>query len=59
MPYDQNSAGHEGRRCATERKTKTKIYMDTIRRYMKKNGMTDVNILDRNDWRMAVSRATH
>ena len=23
-------------------------YMDTIRRYIKKNGLTDVNILDRN-----------
>ena len=34
-------------------------YMDTIRRDMKKNWLTDVNILDRNDWRMAVSRATH
>ena len=34
-------------------------YMDTIRRDMKKNGLTDVNILDRNDWRMAVPRATH
>ena len=31
--------------------------MDTIRRDMK-NGLTDVNILDREDWRMAVSRAT-
>ena len=40
-------------------KTKTKIYMDTIRRDMKKNGLTAVNILDRNDCRMAVSRATH
>ena len=29
-------------------------YMDTIRRYMNKNGTTDVNILDRNDWRVAV-----
>ena len=26
---------------------------------MKKNGLTDVNILDRNEWRMAVARATH
>ena len=34
-------------------------YMDTIRIDMKKNGLTDVNILDRNDWRMAVSRAAH
>ena len=34
-------------------------YMDTIRRYMQKNGLTDVNILDCNDWRMAVSRAIH
>ena len=34
-------------------------YMDTIRRDIKKNGLTDVNILDRNDWIMAVSRATH
>ena len=34
-------------------------YMDTIRRDMKKNGLTDVNILDRNYWRMAVSMATH
>ena len=32
-------------------------YMDTIRRDMKKKGLTGVNILDRNDWRMAVSRA--
>ena len=29
-------------------------YMDTIRRDMKKNGLTHVNILDRNDWRMAI-----
>ena len=34
-------------------------YMDTIRRDIKKNGLTDVNILDRKDWRMEVSRATH
>ena len=34
-------------------------YMDTIRRDMKKNVLTDINILDLNDWRMAVSRATH
>ena len=34
-------------------------YMDTIRRDIKKNGLTDVNILDRIDLRMAVSRATH
>ena len=33
--------------------------MDTIRRDIKKNGLTDINILDRFDWRMAVSRATH
>ena len=34
-------------------------YMDTIRRDIKKNALTDVNILDRKDWRLAVSRATH
>ena len=34
-------------------------YMDTIRRDIKKNGRPDVNILDRNDWGMAVSRTTH
>ena len=34
-------------------------YIDTTRRYMKKNWLTDINILDRNDWRMAISRATH
>ena len=34
-------------------------YMDTIRRDIKKNGLTDVNILNRKDWRLAVSRATH
>ena len=34
-------------------------YMDTIRRDIKKNALTDVNILNRNDWRLAVSRATH
>ena len=34
-------------------------YMNTIRRDIKKNGPTNVNILDRNDWRMALSRATH
>ena len=34
-------------------------YMDTIRRDMGKNVLTHVNILDRKDWRMAVSRATH
>ena len=33
--------------------------MDTIRRDMKKTGLTDVNILDRKDWIMAVSIATH
>ena len=32
-------------------------YMDTIKRDIKKNGLTDVNILDRKDWRLAVSRA--
>ena len=34
-------------------------YMDTIKRDIKKNGLTDVNILDRKDWRLVVSRATH
>ena len=34
-------------------------YMDTIRRDINKNALTDVNILNRNDWRLAVSRATH
>ena len=34
-------------------------YMDTIKRDIKKNGLTDFNILDRKDWRLAVSRATH
>ena len=34
-------------------------YMDTIRRDIKKNCLTGVNILDRNDWRMAESRAAH
>ena len=34
-------------------------YMDTIRRYIKRNGLTNGNILDRKDWRLAVSRATH
>ena len=34
-------------------------YMDTITRDMKKNGLTDDNILDSIDWRMVVSRATH
>ena len=33
-------------------------YMDTIKRDIKKNGLTDVNILDRKDWSLAVSRAT-
>ena len=30
-------------------------YMDTIRRDMKKNGLTDVNILDRKNCRLGVS----
>ena len=34
-------------------------YMDTIRRDIKKNALTEVNILDRKNWRLAVSRATH
>ena len=34
-------------------------YMDTIRRDIKKNALTDVNILNRKDWRLAVSRAAH
>ena len=34
-------------------------YMDIIKRDIKKNGLTDGNILDRNDWILAVSRATH
>ena len=33
--------------------------MDTIRRDIKKNALTDVNILDRKNWILAVSRATH
>ena len=32
-------------------------YMNTIKRAIKKNGLTDVNILDRKDRRLAVSRA--
>ena len=34
-------------------------YMDIIRRDIKKNALTDVNILDRKNWRLAVSRANH
>ena len=34
-------------------------YMDTIRRDIKKNALTDANVLDRNDWRVVVSMATH
>ena len=34
-------------------------YMDTIKRDIEKNGLTDVNILDRNNWIFAVSRATN
>ena len=34
-------------------------YMDTIKRVINKNGLTDVNIVDSKDWRLAVSRATH
>ena len=34
-------------------------YTDTIRRDMKKNRLTNVNILDRKVWRMEVSRVTH
>ena len=34
-------------------------YMDTIGRGSKRNGLTDVNILDLNNWRMAVSSMTH
>ena len=33
-------------------------YMDTIRKDIKKNAPTDVNILDRKNWRLAVSTAT-
>ena len=33
-------------------------YMDTIWRDIKMNGLTDVNILDRKNWRLADSRAT-
>ena len=46
------------RMCDTQRKTKIEVYIDNIRRETKKNGPTGVNILDRTDWRMAVSRAT-
>ena len=34
-------------------------YRDIIRIYITNNWLTDVNILDRNDWRIAASRATH
>ena len=34
-------------------------HMDTIRRDIKKNGLPQVNVLDRNDWRMTVSRVNH
>ena len=33
--------------------------VDIIRRDIKKNGLTKVNIFDRNDWIMTVSRVTH
>ena len=42
--------------CVRPRGRPTLGYMDTIRRDMKKNGLTDVNILDRKDWRTAVSK---
>ena len=41
------------------RRRPTLRYMDTIRRDTKKNGLTDVNFLDRQDWRLTESRATH
>ena len=34
-------------------------YIDTIRRDIEKNRLTDVNILNSKNWRLAVSRATH
>ena len=34
-------------------------YMDTIKRNSNKNGLKYVNILDRKDWRMGVSKETH
>ena len=34
-------------------------YMDTIRRDIKKNALTAINILNCKDWRLPVSRATH
>ena len=34
-------------------------YMDNNTIYNKKNGLMDVNIIDRNDWIFAVARATH
>ena len=33
--------------------------MDTTARDTKKNGLTDVNILDRKEWKITVSRVTH
>ena len=57
MQYHQNSAGHGGRRCETARKTEIKIHGH--HQDIKKNALKDVNILDRKNWRLAVSRATH
>ena len=54
--HGNDGARHEGR-CATQRKTKLR-YVDTIKRAIRKNGLTDINILDGKDWRVAVSMAT-
>ncbi len=35
------------------------IYGHRQNRYIKKNGLTDVNIFDRKDWIMAVFRPIH
>ena len=39
--------------------TRTLSYTDTIGIYIKTNGLTDVTILDRKDWRIALSMVTH
>ena len=52
--HDKNSAGHGGRRCETERKTKTKIHGHHQKRHVE-----DINSFYCKDWRMAVSRTTH
>ena len=55
---DKDSAGHGGRRCEPRGRQKLR-YVDTITKRYQEEWAEERQVLDSEDWRMAVSRVIH